>query len=196
MSSSNRPWWGPALQWGLWAAVMSFVMGWLARSRTRRRPLQAASTLSHPRSTLVVGLVCTGLFLGAAVLSAMFAGTTGSPAVSLFFVGFAALGLFVILDYRNARHALTSDGLQYGRLIGRRGAFRWPEVRRLRYSQSAKWFRLELADGRVVRISAMLLGLPDFARAALAQVPPSAIDPETRVVLEATAAGNLPQVWG
>jgi hypothetical protein len=73
---------------------------------------------------------------------------------------------------------------------------RWSDVRSLRYSQSAKWFRLDLADGRVVRISAMLQGLPEFAAAALTQVPPATIDGDTRMVLEATARGELPRVWG
>ena len=102
----------------------------------------------------------------------------------------------MILEYRNGRHTLTEDGLQYGRMLGQIGALRWNEVRRLAYSESAKWFRIELADGRVVRVSAMLVGLPNFARAALDHVPSSAIDPNTHSVLEATAAGNLPRIWG
>ncbi len=79
--------------------------------------------------------------------------------------------------------------------MGGGGHLTWTDVRKLRYSQSAKWFRLELRDGRVVRISAMLQGLPEFAAAALAHVPPEAIDSETRLVLEATATGDLPRIW-
>jgi hypothetical protein len=116
--------------------------------------------------------------------------------VTLFFLGFAALGLPLVLDYRNARHVLTPDGLRYGKMFGGGGVLRWTDVHRLNYSQSAKWYRLDLADGRVVRVSAMLIGLPNFARAALEQVPPSAITPEARSVLEATRAGNLPSIWG
>jgi hypothetical protein len=41
----------------------------------------------------------------------------------------------------------------------------------------------------------MLVGLPEFARAALARVPAHAIDAETRAILEATARGELPAVW-
>ena len=55
---------------------------------------------------------------------------------------------------------------------------------------------MDLADGRVIRISAMLQGLPDFAAAALGGVPPAAIDADTRALLEATARGELPRVWG
>lgn len=193
---SDRPWWGAAVQWGLWAVIMGIVMGWLARSRTQPGASQGGQALVHPRSTLIIGLVCTGLFLLIAALSAVFPGKTGSPLITLFFLGFAALGFLMILEYRNGRHTLTPDGLQYRRMLGSTGALRWSEVTRLRYSESAKWFRLELADGRVVRVSAMLVGLPGFAQAALGQVPPAAIDADTRSVLEATAAGNLPRIWG
>ena len=143
----------------------------------------------------MIGLVCAGFFLVLAVWSALFPGKTGSPMISLFVLGFASLGALLILDYRNARHALTEDGLRYGKLLGGGGQARWTEVRELRYSQSAKWFRLDLANGRVVRISAMLQGLPEFAAAALTRVPPAAIDGDTRAVLEATARGELPRVW-
>jgi Bacterial PH domain len=193
---SDRPWWAPAIQWGVWLVIMSLVMAWLARGRLHPKLTRDGQALVHPRSTIIIGLVCAGLFLTIALLSALFPGKTGSPAITLFFVGFAALGLLMILEYRNGRHTLTEDGLQYGRMLGQTGALRWNEVRRLAYSESAKWFRIELADGRVVRVSAMLVGLPNFARAALDRVPSSAIDPTTHSVLEATASGNLPRIWG
>jgi Bacterial PH domain len=193
---TTRPWWAPILQWGLWAVVMTVAMGWLAHTRTHPRPAHGADTLAHPRSTLIVGLICGGFFLAIAVLSALFPGKTGSPLITLFFLGFAALGLPLVLDYRNARHTLTSDGLRYGRMLGNGGTLRWTEVRRVRYSEAAKWFRLELSGGEVVRISAMLKGLPQFAAAVLGRVPSAAIDEDTRAVLEATARGELPRVWG
>jgi hypothetical protein len=192
---TTRPWWATALQWGLWALVMAAVMGWLARTRARPRPPEERHTLAHPRSTLVIGLVCVCFFSLLAVWSALFPGKTGSPLISLFFLAFAALGVPLILDYCNARHVLTPDGLRYGKLMGGGGQMRWTEVRTLRYSQSAKWFRMDLTDGRVVRVSAMLQGLPEFAAAVLTQVPTAAIDEETRTVLEATARGELPRVW-
>lgn len=193
---SDRPWWSAAVQWGLWAVLMTIVMGWLAGSRAQDPAAQSGKALVHPRTTLIIGLVCTGLFLVIAALSAIFPGKTGSPLVTLFFLTFAALGFLMILEYRNGRHTLTPEGLRYGRMLGSRGAFGWSEVTQLRYLESAKWFRLVVADGRVVRVSAMLVGLPRFAQAALGQVAPAAIDGDTRSVLEATAAGNLPQIWG
>jgi hypothetical protein len=193
---SERPWWAPVVQWGLWAVIMALVMGYLARRRSAPRPQEDEGKLVHPASTLVLGLVCGGFFLSIAVLCLLFPGKTGSPALSLFFIGFALLGVPLLLDYRNARHTLLADGMQFGRMLGGKGVLRWSAVRRLRYSQSAKWFRIDLADGGVVRVSAMLMGLPGFARAALSQVSATAIDSETRTVLEATAAGTLPRIWG
>ncbi len=192
---SDKLGWSSTLQWALWAGVMSLVMGWLARTRSQPRPSREVNSLAHPPSTLAIGLVCTCFFAAIAVLSALYPGKNGSPLVSLIFVGFAALGIPVLLDYRNARHTLTPDGLQYGRMLGGGGHLAWADVRTLRYSHSAKWFRLELRDGSVVRISAMLRGLPEFAAAALARVPAGAIDAETRQLLQATAAGDLPRIW-
>jgi hypothetical protein len=58
-----------------------------------------------------------------------------------------------------------------------------------------KWFRLERQTGKVARISAMLIGLPEFARVLLAHTPPGVIDAETLPILEATAALSPPSVW-
>jgi hypothetical protein len=101
---------------------MSAVMGWLVRARTHPRAPQETPTLAHPQSTLIIGLVSAGFFSVLAVWSALFPGKTGSPLISLFFLAFAALGVPLILDYRNARHVLTPDGLRFWQALGRR----WP----------------------------------------------------------------------
>ena len=54
---------------------------------------------------------------------------------------------------------------------------------------------LESQSGVVVRLSVMLMGLPVFATLLLARAPSDAIDPETRLILQATAEGNPPSVW-
>ena len=62
----------------------------------------------------------------------------------------------MILEYVDARHVVSEQGLEFGGLLGRRGAFRWGELRSVRCSAAASWFVLTLADGRKVRLSAML----------------------------------------
>ena len=66
---------------------------------------------------------------------------------------------------------------------------------RIQYSRSAKWFRLITNNGEVVRVSVMLVGLPEFARAVLDEVPPEKIDTGSKSVLEQTAAGHPPSLW-
>jgi hypothetical protein len=49
-----QDWWAPVVQWTLWGLIMSVVMAWVARSRTRARPAAEQSTLRHPFSTLAL----------------------------------------------------------------------------------------------------------------------------------------------
>src|SRR5216117_1480954 len=151
---------------------MALVMGWLARSRLRSHTASDRNLLYHPNSTLVVGIVIGGLFLALAVLSYEFPNTTGSLGISLFFAGFALLGAVLVLEYFRVRHRLEPGGLTYQKLLGKGGRLRWNEVASLHYSPSAKWFRIVTIEGQIVRVSAMLVGLPEFARAVLDEVPP------------------------
>ncbi len=186
---------GSAVQWIVWFVLMTLVMGWLARSRSRIRAASDNALLYHPTSTLIVGLVTGGLFLGIAVLSYLFPNTTGSLAITLFFAAFALLGAVLVLEYVRVRHCLESGGLSYQKLFGKGGRLRWNEVARVHYSETAKWFRIVTVNGEVVRVSVMLVGLPQFARAVLDEIPPERIDPETKPVLEKTAAGFPPSMW-
>ena len=73
---TERTWWATAVQWTVWAILMSLVMGWLARSRRRPRPTSEQRNLVHPPSTLIIGLACFALFAGLAVVSNVFANKT------------------------------------------------------------------------------------------------------------------------
>ncbi|MCL4800807.1 MAG: hypothetical protein KJ025_14535 [Burkholderiales bacterium] len=192
----SQPWWSSALQWMLWGILMAVIMGWVARSRLRARPRADAGRLYHPPSTLVLGLVELVFFTALAVVSNVFANETTTWWTTAVFVGFAALSLPILADYFLARHEVSEKGLSYGSMTGRRGRFEWWELRRVTYSPSLKWFRLETHSGAVARVSVMLVGLPEFARLLLAHAPAGVIDREALPVLEATAAGHPPPVWG
>jgi hypothetical protein len=192
MASRSDSW----LQWTLWTIIMSLIMGWVARSRTRPRPAGCDRQLRHPVSTLIIGLAGFLLFAAIAVISNVFANKTTSWWTTAIFVGFALLALPVIGDYFAARHEVTREGLRYGRLIGVGGFLRWDELRSVRFSSSMKWFRLESHSGTVVRISVMLMGLPVFAQMLLVNARSALIDPTTQMILHATAEGNPPSVWG
>ena len=116
---ASRPLSAVVLQWTLWLALMTVVMRWLGRTRERQTDA-GAGTLAHPRSTLIIGLVCTGFFLACAVGSVLPAGPRRPAFIPYFFLGFAALGVPMILDWRNARHTLVPGGLRYRSMLGAR----------------------------------------------------------------------------
>jgi hypothetical protein len=192
-----RHWWIPIVQWTLWGLVMTLVMGWVARSRFRKRPESDARTLAHPTSTLLIGIVGLAFFGGIAVISNTIGkNKTTTIWTTLGFLAFALASVAVIADYCFARHRVSARGMDYGRMFGRRGTFNWSDTKRVRYASVMKWFAIDLRDGSTVRVSVMLMGLPEFARLLLVHVPRSAIDDEAYVLLRETEQGSPPSVWG
>jgi len=180
----------------LWGLLMSVVISWIARSRERPRPAAAGQRLQHPISTLIVGLTGFLFFAAIAVVSNVFANATTSWKTTTVFVGFALLALPILGDYFAARHEVSEEGLRYGRLFTSGGYMRWTDLKSIRFSDAMKWFRLESQSGSVVRLSVMLMGLPTFAQLLLAHVPRQSIEKNTLPVLQATAEGNPPSLWG
>jgi len=96
--------WGqaPGVVWAIaWLASMTPVMGWLARSRLRPvSRIQDGFVLRYSGTYLALGLVCTFLFLGLAVLSA-YAGSSHSEKIklSLAFIAFSMLGWPIVAGY-------------------------------------------------------------------------------------------------
>jgi hypothetical protein len=193
---SSRPWWTSALQWALWGAIMSLVMGWLSLSRKRARLPAEQSVLRYPQSILILGIVCSVFFLSLSLLFFLFPGRDGSPTISLMFIGFAFLGAPLIVEYYRVMHHLEEGGIRYLPLISTPGFLPWSDIKSVRYAPSLKWFRIEGRDGRIIRVSVMLMGLPEFARAVLREVPEIRIDPVAKDLLQQTAAGYPPSLWG
>ena len=192
VSADNHIW----LQSILWGLLMSLAMGWVARSRSRPRPTGSAQRLQHSTSTLVIGLACFLFFAAIAIVSNVFANATTSWKTTTVFVGFALLALPILGSYFAARHEVSEKGLRYGRLLGSGGYMAWTELKTIRFSEAMKWFRLESQSGKVVRLSVMLTGLPRFAQLLLAHAPRESIEKDTLPVLQTTAEGNPPSVWG
>jgi Bacterial PH domain len=193
---ADTPLWATALKWALWVVLVALVMGWLGRSRFRVRPAPDTRTLAHPPSTLVVGVVCSAFFAGLAVVSNVFRNSTTTWWTTAIFLGFAALSALLIVDYFTAKHEVTDEGLSYSKLLaGTRKHLRWSDLRDVRYAHGMKWFRLETTGGDVARISALLMGLPEFARLLLEHAPEGVIHTGTLQILQATAQGSPPSVW-
>lgn len=188
-------WWSTPLWWVLWLLSMSLIMGWIARSRLRPRPASETGRLTQTLAIFIVGLVCFLIFATMAVVSNVIPNTTSTWWTTAIFVGLACLGVPLVTGFFLEQYEATPDGLTGANFIGVRKQLRWSELRSVRYSLFMKWFRLETQSGTVIRISAMLTGLPEFARLLLANAPTQAIDAETLKLLRATAAGNPPSVW-
>ncbi len=192
-----QDWWIPIAKAALWGIAIAMVMGWVARSRFSKRPVSDAETLAHPVSTLVIGLIGVLFFGGIAVISnTVGKNKTTTVWTTLAFVAFALASVPMIMDYLFARHRVSERGMDCGRMFGQRGSFVWSEVKRVRYASVMKWFAIDLRSGSTVRISAMLMGLPEFAHMLLLHVPRSAIDDEAYVLLRDTEEGRPPSVWG
>ncbi len=181
------------LMWAIWGALMVLVMGAVSRAWTREAAGWTGGELRHPRVILIVGLVTGVPFLLGGMAALVLAGP--DRWVALIFFSFAALGGYLAWEYVAVRYSISDDGFTYRTLSAGRGTARWSDVKAIRWSPSAKWLRLELADGRVVRISVLMLGLDRFASAILTGATAES-DPETRTVLEACARGQPPSPWG
>lgn len=191
-----QSWWVPIIQWTTWGVLMAAVMGWVARSRMKQRPEQLGDDMRHPPSTLVIGIVGFVLFAALGVISNTIGkNETTSVWTDLLFLFFSLMSLPMIGDYFLARHRLTPDGLEFGRLLGRRGKLRWEEVSSVEYASVMKWFRIRTQQGATIRISAMLMGLPAFAQQVLSHVPAHRIAESTREILAQTADGRPPSIW-
>ncbi len=182
------------LQWAVWAVVMAVTLGLVARAWKKQASAYTGDELRHPKVILVVALGTGVPFFAAAIAALIFAGK--DRWTSLVFLGFAGLGGYLLWEYLVVRYSVSPEGLSYRTLTAGRGFGKWSEVKAVKWSQTSKWFRLELNDGRVVRVSVLMLGLDRLATALIQNANGAVIDPGTRQVLEQCARGNPPSPWG
>ena len=194
-----RPWWIGAFQITLWTALMSLVMGWMARSRSRTGAPGDGARLVQPVSTLVMGIVCFAFFAGITVITVI-SNTIGKNRTTniwttAVFCAFALASALMILEYAFGRHRVSEQGMEHRGMFGRRREFLWSEVERVSYNPTMRWFSIRLYSGPTVRVSAMVMGLPEFARRVLAHVPRTAMGDAALEVLRETQQGRLPAIW-
>jgi hypothetical protein len=58
----------------------------------------------------------------------------------------------LIFAYFRESYWLASWGMNY-RTFTKRGKIGWDEIKRVRFSRSAFWFRFDIKDGRAIRVS-------------------------------------------
>ena len=155
------------------------------------------SELVRPRSVQMTGLMCFAVFGALGVISykniapQVFTDSTWWTTVC--FAAFAFLGAFLSIASLIEKHMVSEVGLKFRNCFGIRRTIAWSDLRSIRYFGYPKsYFRLETNSGTVIRISAMLRGLPQFAGFLLERAPEDSIDHVTLGILDATAAGIPP----
>jgi hypothetical protein len=144
---------------------------------------------------LAVGVICS-LFFFACSIAAFLTITDGRGTFYLLaFNAFTLLGFPLIADYYKDRFEVREDRLVFQTTFGGAGSCSWSEIAEVSYSQGMKWFRLVLRNGRVVRVSVMMIGLPSLAERLLTHATAATMTEPNRQVLRATASGNPPSVW-
>ena len=176
------------------ALATLLTMRWLARARDAAGPAMAGGRLQHPVGWLVIGVIGTLFFVGVIVAATLWPDEGVHVGFYAFMGCFVLLGLYLIADYRFARHSVSDAGMDFGRPTGRRLRFGWDEVRKVGFSTSCNWFRIELESGQAVRVPAMMAGLPVFAATLLEHVPATRIDRDSLKMLREAAQGKLPPV--
>jgi hypothetical protein len=157
------------------------------KGQMKERTAEESRLLRLPRVVLIIGLTC---FLGFSALefaSNIFSNKTTTVWTTVAFLGFALLGLYLVAGYFLERHEVSEHGLTFGRVFRKQGYLSWVEVCSVRYSRDMNYFRLETHMGSVARISTLFMGLPEFAKLVLANVPLETIEPGTLPVLKAIA---------
>lgn len=189
-------WFSSIAQGLFWVVSMFVVTRWLGRSRLRARPPAESGNMVQPVGIVLLGLTLLLMMVGIMIGSFVWPDADPMPLWAyLIVVVMIALSLYVIADYYFARHVISDAGMEYGRALGRRARFGWDEVRQVGFNKHMNWYLITLASGVPVRISVMLMGQPEFAKAVLRHVPAARIDATTRTMLYEASNGKLPPVW-
>jgi hypothetical protein len=186
----SHSYWASIIQWTSIALLIPITLRWLARGRMKERTAEEYRLLRLPIGILIIGLTCFLVFSAGAIVSNVFSNQTTIWWATVIFLGFALLGLYLVASYFFERHEVSEHGLTFGRVFRKQGYLNWAEVCSVRYSRKMNCFRLETHLGSVARISILLMGLPEFAKLVLANVPLETIETGTVPVLEAIANGR------
>jgi len=175
-------------------AALALVMGWVARRRKAAKVEGRARVLTNPAAVWIIGVLSTTLFVGVAMLS-IFMGTGRDWLATCIFLGFALLGVPLIIDGFRVRHELKDGGIAYRGLVLAYDRVLWNELESAAWSNSMKWLVLTTWDGRKLRFSGLLNGLDSLALALAEHAPRLRMNDRTAKVLADARQGILPNIW-
>jgi len=183
------------VKWILIGVVVVFFGRWFRRYGFRIRLSPDGTTLKQPLSFLIAGVVGFIFWGGFTVVSNTIGKNETTTIWSTTIFVFLALMSLTMIVYYFTRHRLSAEGINYTRLHGKQGYTRWSEIHEMKYRPRLGWFQLRTEAGSTIRISATLIGLPEFAQHVLAHVPSERIDSSTGDLLTEIAAGETPKSW-
>ena len=192
----SNDWWIDVVKWILLIAIAFFYGRWYFKHyRFQLRPSPGGNALRQPLRILLWGAFGFIFFGGAAVGSnTIWKNETTTIWTTLGFLFFALISLAIIIYYFPRFH-LSPAGLDYPRLLGKRGYTEWSEIQRVKYRSWWGWFQLQTEAGATIMIPASLLGLSEFAQQVLTHVSEERIDRSTKALLKEIAVGKRPEIW-
>lgn len=121
---------------------------------------QGSVTLVMPRILALIGVGFILLSAYALYRSFPFEDTprTGTLIMILFCLTIAVPGVLLLLEARNHRVIIMNETCYVMNIWGRTSVFSFTQVRQVRPGSNSKLMRIELNDGRRIKVSPFLLG--------------------------------------
>ncbi len=165
----------------LTAIAVPIVVPLVMRALSRRAledhlPEATSSELRYGTALKALGVI--GLVLGLFIMVVpaalnrheFLALTPRAFVIGLLAVPVGALMILLLPETFLVRHRADTTGLTLGSIFRRPHRFTWQEIQSVEYSVAASWFVFRSVDGRVGRVSPLMVGLRTFAELTLAHV--------------------------
>jgi hypothetical protein len=110
--------------------------------------------------------------------------------IALLTLPVGALMIFVFPETFLVRHRADTTGVTLGSVFRRPIRFTWQEIQSIEYSGVASWFVFRAVDGRIGRVSPLMVGLRTFAELTLAHVDRARFTELGRQKMSDAAAGR------
>ena len=167
----------PTLQYLFLAVAVALFLFWNLTALVPRRAVKAGNVIAVLRYGRALRLFALTVALAIPTLLAILMLRTPwvDPQRLLLAGGtltvLSLLGGALLLEVERVVITVTDDGLIGDSPWRRRRELRWPEIERITYSGVNRWYAVVGRDGRTIRASAFLVGLPTLLQALQERVP-------------------------
>jgi hypothetical protein len=142
-------------------SLISMALAWVSRSAAKRRHLARGTPdrplLAYPRWVSILGVACTALFSACGWFAWHASPGKGGPGAALVFVGFALLGVVLVVSALADSFALDASGIERLR-FGRSRRIAWDELARVSVPWGGQGIRLEARGGTTLEVAELVDG--------------------------------------